>query len=79
MSIPSSSTKLHQGFPLMSLADECIKCYGLETCKILDDDAAGKYFALATVYPSKKVYLGTVLLLTFMFCHFIHFVPWKAI
>lgn len=57
MSIPSSSS---QGiaqlntFPLTSLTNECVKCYGLETCNTLDG-AAGNYFALATVFPSRKV------------------------
>ncbi|MCI50647.1 calmodulin-interacting protein 111-like, partial [Trifolium medium] len=38
----------------MSLTNECVKCYGLKTCATLDDDAAGNYFVLATVFPSTK-------------------------
>ncbi|KAK7336417.1 hypothetical protein VNO77_16958 [Canavalia gladiata] len=56
VSIPSSgrrSTQLHS-FPLVSLANQCVKCYGLETSNASDDDA-GTYFALATVFPSSKV------------------------
>ncbi|XP_061372359.1 calmodulin-interacting protein 111 isoform X2 [Gastrolobium bilobum] len=60
VSIPSSrnkkSAQLHS-FPLKSLASECAKCYGLEIGKTSsdDDDSAGNYFALATVFPSSKV------------------------
>ncbi|WJX78155.1 hypothetical protein P8452_61405 [Trifolium repens] len=57
VSIPSSSKEIAQlhGFPLISLTNECVKCYGLKTCATLDDDAAGNYFVLATVFPSTKV------------------------
>jgi hypothetical protein len=59
VSIPSSSKEIAQlhGFPLISLTNECVKCYGLKTCATLDDDAAGNYFVLATVFPSTKVSL----------------------
>jgi hypothetical protein len=42
-------------FPLTSLTNQCVKCYGLDTSKTLDDDIAGNYFVIATVLPSKKV------------------------
>lgn len=38
----------------MSLANECVKFYGLESGKAFHDDA-GNYFVLATVFPSTKV------------------------
>jgi hypothetical protein len=59
VSIPSSSKEIAQlhGFPLISLTNECVKCFGLKTCATLDDDAAGNYFVLATVFPSTKVSL----------------------
>lgn len=57
VSIPSSSKGIAEShnFPLTSLTAECVKCYGLETCKALGDGAAGNYFAIATVFPAKKV------------------------
>ncbi|XP_020219674.1 calmodulin-interacting protein 111 [Cajanus cajan] len=57
VSIPSpgeESSQLHS-FPLASLANECVKFYELEIGKALDDDDAGNYFVLATVFPSSKV------------------------
>ncbi|TKY62736.1 nucleoside-triphosphatase protein [Spatholobus suberectus] len=56
VSIPSSGEKSSQlhSFPLASLANECVKFYGLEIGKACDDDA-GNYFVLATVFPSSKV------------------------
>ena len=62
MSIPSfgeKSSQLHS-FPLASLADECEKFYELESSKAFDD-YAGNYFVLATVFPSSKVCLATIL------------------
>ncbi|AES81138.2 putative ATPase, AAA-type, core, P-loop containing nucleoside triphosphate hydrolase [Medicago truncatula] len=51
VSIPSSSKGIAEShnFPLTSLTN------GLETSKTLDDDVAGNYFAIATVFPSNKV------------------------
>ena len=60
-------------FPLQSLTNECVRCYGLETGKISNDDDAGNYFALATVFPSTKVGLATILLQPFKFSYFVHF------
>lgn len=60
-------------FPLKSLVNECVRCYGLETGKTSDDDE-GNYFALATVFPSSKVCLATVLLQRLKFCCFVHFI-----
>ncbi|KAE9599743.1 putative ATPase, AAA-type, core, P-loop containing nucleoside triphosphate hydrolase [Lupinus albus] len=56
VSIASSGRKNVQldSFPLKSLVNECARCYGLENGKTLDDEA-GNYFALATVFPSRKV------------------------
>ena len=54
-------------FPLQSLTNECVRCYGLETGKISNDDDAGNYFALATVFPSTKVGLATILFQPFKF------------
>ncbi|KAK8473378.1 hypothetical protein PHAVU_001G119600 [Phaseolus vulgaris] len=57
VSIPSSDEKNSQlhSFPLVSLANECAKCNGLEVGKAVDDDVAGNYFVLATVFPASKV------------------------
>ena len=62
VSIPSSGEKSSQlhSFPLASLADECEKFYELESSKAFDD-YAGNYFVLATVFPSSKVCLATIL------------------
>ncbi|BAT85091.1 Calmodulin-interacting protein [Vigna angularis] len=57
VSIPSSDEKSSQlhSFPLVSLANECAKCHGLEIGTAVDDDDAGNYFVLATVFPANKV------------------------
>ncbi|XP_058749228.1 calmodulin-interacting protein 111 [Vicia villosa] len=56
VSIPASSKEIMQlhNFPLTSLTTECVRYYGLETCNTFNH-VAGNYFALATVFPSKKV------------------------
>ncbi|KAI4300918.1 hypothetical protein L6164_034244 [Bauhinia variegata] len=68
VSIASSSKKSSQshGFPLKSLANECARCYGLDTGKRLDDEA-GNYFAVATVLSSSKVLKNDVLLCSSLF------------
>ncbi|XP_057738710.1 calmodulin-interacting protein 111 isoform X2 [Arachis stenosperma] len=55
VSIASSMNRSVQLNPLKSLVDECVRCYGLETGKTLNDDVTGNYFVLATVFPSTKV------------------------
>lgn len=55
VSIPSSVMPESHNFPLTSLTNQCVKCYGLDTSNTLDDDIAGNYFVIATVFPSKKV------------------------
>ncbi|KAK9194366.1 hypothetical protein WN944_005071 [Citrus x changshan-huyou] len=54
VSLPVSGKRFSNGFPLSSLADECVQQFGNES---LDQTAnqAGSYFALATVFPSCKV------------------------
>ncbi|KAH9675243.1 calmodulin-interacting protein 111 [Citrus sinensis] len=54
VSLPVSGKRFSNGFPLSSLADECVQQFGNES---LDQTAnqVGSYFALATVFPSCKV------------------------
>ncbi|KAI5337011.1 PREDICTED: calmodulin-interacting 111 [Prunus dulcis] len=54
VSLPCLKSRLSDGFPLSSLADECARRFGIDSCGQLTDDA-GNYFALATIFPSSKV------------------------
>ncbi|XP_008228492.1 PREDICTED: calmodulin-interacting protein 111-like [Prunus mume] len=61
VSLPCLKSRLSDGFPLSSLADECARRFGVDSCGQLTDDA-GNYFALATIFPSSKVTKNGVLL-----------------
>lgn len=54
VSLASSRKKISNIFPLCSLADECVKQFGIVCSDKMVTDV-GKYFALATVFPSCKV------------------------
>jgi len=73
VSIPSSDEKSSQlhSFPLLSLANECAKCHGLELGKAVDDDVAGNYFVLATVFPASKVCPVTIFFIKLLLMSFI--------
>ncbi|KAL6507387.1 hypothetical protein OROGR_023582 [Orobanche gracilis] len=50
----SSFDKDMSGFPLCALSDKCAQCFGFDFTDNLSDEP-GKFFALATVFPSSKV------------------------
>lgn len=54
VSLPRLKSRFSDGFPLSSLADECARRFGVDSCGQLTNDA-GNYFALATIFPSSKV------------------------
>ncbi|BFG24437.1 hypothetical protein CerSpe_107110 [Prunus speciosa] len=54
VSLPCLKSRFSDGFPLSSLADECARRFGVDSCGELTNDA-GNYFALATIFPSSKV------------------------
>ncbi|KAL8489267.1 hypothetical protein ACS0TY_025245 [Phlomoides rotata] len=54
VSVSLSSNNVLSGFPLSVLPDECATHFGFDVSDNLDDEA-GKFFALATVFPSCKV------------------------
>ncbi|KAL1543427.1 calmodulin-interacting protein 111 isoform X2 [Salvia divinorum] len=55
----SSSDKGMSGFPLCKLSDECAQCFGFDITDNLADEP-GTFFALATVFPSSKVFKNGV-------------------
>ncbi|KAL6285654.1 hypothetical protein ACE6H2_010044 [Prunus campanulata] len=59
--LPCLKSRFSDGFPLSSLADECARRFGVDSCGQLTNDA-GNYFALATIFPSSKVTKNGVLL-----------------
>ncbi|KAM5579130.1 calmodulin-interacting protein 111-like [Rosa sericea] len=54
VSLPCLRSRVSESFPLSSLADECARRFGIESCKGLANEP-GNYFALATIFPSSKV------------------------
>jgi hypothetical protein len=54
VSLPSLKSRFSDSFPLSSLADECARRFGVESCEPLANEP-GNYFALATIFPSSKV------------------------
>ncbi|XP_021807874.1 calmodulin-interacting protein 111-like isoform X2 [Prunus avium] len=61
VSLPCLKSRHSDEFPLSSLADECARRFGVDSCGQLTNDA-GNYFALATIFPSSKVTKNGVLL-----------------
>ncbi|XP_075638574.1 calmodulin-interacting protein 111 isoform X3 [Castanea sativa] len=55
----ASRKKFSSSFPLCSLADECAAYFGVDTGEKMANEA-GSYFALATVFPSSKVFKNEV-------------------
>ncbi|BBH07002.1 Cam interacting protein 111 [Prunus dulcis] len=55
------ASRFSDGFPLSSLADECARRFGVDSCGQLTNDA-GNYFALAMIFPSSKITKNGVLL-----------------
>ncbi|XP_050245167.1 calmodulin-interacting protein 111 isoform X2 [Quercus robur] len=55
----ASRKKFPSSFPLCSLADECAAYFGVDTEEKMANKA-GSYFALATVFPSSKVFKNEV-------------------
>ncbi|KAI5316955.1 hypothetical protein L3X38_036662 [Prunus dulcis] len=61
VSLPFLKSRFSDGFPLSSLADECARRFGVDSCGQLTNDA-GNYFALAMIFPSSKITNNGVLL-----------------
>lgn len=61
VSVSLASRKLSSSKPLCSLAEECAISFGFDCLENLVE-AAGSYFALATVYPSNKLMKNAVCL-----------------
>ncbi|KAF3965188.1 hypothetical protein CMV_010604 [Castanea mollissima] len=55
----ASRKKFSSSFPLCSLADECAAYFGVDTGEKMANEA-GSYFALATAFPSSKVFKNEV-------------------
>lgn len=56
--------KYESNFPLSSLSDECTRHFGLEYTENAAHEA-GNFFAVATVFPSCKVWMQIFVLSSF--------------
>uniref|UniRef100_A0A1D1Y622 Calmodulin-interacting protein 111 n=1 Tax=Anthurium amnicola TaxID=1678845 RepID=A0A1D1Y622_9ARAE len=59
VSLPASGKQLSDGIPLDALSDGCCKYFGLDVDGIMTREA-GRYFAIAKVFSSQKVFKNGV-------------------
>lgn len=63
----ASLKKYESNFPLSSLIDECTSHFGLDYTENVAHEA-GNFFALATVFPSCKVWIKYLFCFSFFRC-----------